>query len=185
MFEALTHEQDTGMTLGSPTVGTWHPALAVGALVTPGVLLGHLIQRGRSVAVHAGRKAAGMAHVVADQGAWCSYGAVIVELGEAQSGLPVTTAAEVVPADLEGATALRAETDGTVYLRPEPGAAPFAAVGSHMGSKATVALVEVMKTFTPVRTPMAGEVVRVDVEDGQAVTMGEAILWVRPAASDG
>ncbi|TVQ90155.1 MAG: hypothetical protein EA397_14235 [Deltaproteobacteria bacterium] len=75
---------------------------------------------------------------------------------------------------------IRADTDGTLYLRPAPDKPPFAQVGDRLAPQATVGLVEVMKTFTPVRAPMAGELVRICVDDGGAVEAGAVLFWIRP-----
>jgi biotin carboxyl carrier protein len=45
---------------------------------------------------------------------------------------------------------------------------------------ATVALVEVMKTFTPVRAPVGGTWVRRALLDGDAVDAGQTVGWIRP-----
>jgi len=37
-----------------------------------------------------------------------------------------------------------------------------------------------MKTFTPVRSPIAGTVERVLVSEAQAVSSGQPLLWLRP-----
>ena len=77
-----------------------------------------------------------------------------------------------------GAVAVRAPTDGTVYLRPDPSRPAFASEGAALGSTDTVALIEVMKTFTPVRAGLAGRVVRVDVSDGASVQEGAVLAWI-------
>jgi acetyl-CoA carboxylase biotin carboxyl carrier protein len=71
-----------------------------------------------------------------------------------------------------------ADTDGTFYSRPEPGAPDFVAEGDEVARAATLGLVEVMKTFSPVRAPVAGVVVKVLVGDGEAVRAGQALMWI-------
>jgi acetyl-CoA carboxylase biotin carboxyl carrier protein len=79
----------------------------------------------------------------------------------------------------DGVTEVLADTDGTVYLSPEPGAEPFVVEGAEIQEKATLALIEVMKTFTPVRCETAGRIEKILVTDGDAVTAGQPLLWVR------
>ncbi len=165
-------------TLCAPTVGTWRPAVGLGAPLSPGMVLGHLVRVGQRVPVAAPKGAGGVAVSVAADGAPVQYGDVLVRFGEG-SLEGFADAPEPVADDApEGAVAVRAETDGTVYLRPDPESPPFAAVGQRVEAKATVALVEVMKTFTPARAPIGGTVVRVDVEDSGGVESGGAILWI-------
>ena len=72
-----------------------------------------------------------------------------------------------------------AETEGVVYLAPKPGSPPFVSEGESVNSQATIALVEVMKTFGSVRAPHAGSVDKVLVNDGEAVSPGDALIWLR------
>ena len=67
---------------------------------------------------------------------------------------------------------------GVVYLAPEPGAAPFVAVGSRVAQGQTVLLIEAMKTFNQVRAPRAGTVTRILVEPGMPVEYGEPLMVV-------
>jgi acetyl-CoA carboxylase biotin carboxyl carrier protein len=72
-----------------------------------------------------------------------------------------------------------AEADGTMYLRPDPHSPAFCEVGHVIAEKQTLALIEVMKTFTPVRSPAAGRVERVHVTDAAAVCSGQTLFWIR------
>jgi acetyl-CoA carboxylase carboxyltransferase component/biotin carboxyl carrier protein len=161
-----------------PSVGHWRPAVGEGCVVGRGLLLGHLVRHGRSHPVTA-PDVMGVASGVRPAGP-SQYGDVLFELA---TDVSLDRGAKE-PAEVggpEGATVVRADTDGTVYLRPEPGAAPFAGVGVSVSANGTLALVEVMKTFTPVRAPITGEVVRVLVDDGAGVEAGAPLFWVRPA----
>ncbi|MCB9680868.1 MAG: hypothetical protein H6733_05290 [Alphaproteobacteria bacterium] len=169
-------------TLGAPGVGTWRPHVAEGVPLVPGARLGSLVCDGQVVPVIAPPDVGGVATDVLPAGTWVAYGAPLMVQGE---GGPTVAAAKVATqpgGGPEGCVAVRAETDGTVYLRPEPGAPAFAAVGSAVAANATLALVEVMKTFTPVRSPMAGTVERVDVGEAAGVGEGTPLFWIRPGA---
>ena len=67
---------------------------------------------------------------------------------------------------------------GVAYLAPEPGAAPFVAVGSTVAQGQTLLLIEAMKTFNQIRAPRAGTVTRILVESGTPVEYGEPLLIV-------
>jgi acetyl-CoA carboxylase carboxyltransferase component len=90
------------------------------------------------------------------------------------------TAAVAAPA--EGAVPLHAAVEGSFWIRPSPGAPPFAAPGAAVSAGATLGLVEVMKTFSPVRAPQDGQVLRWDVADGAPVTPGQVVGWLLPRA---
>ncbi|MBT3221677.1 MAG: acetyl-CoA carboxylase biotin carboxyl carrier protein, partial [Proteobacteria bacterium] len=62
---------------------------------------------------------------------------------------------------------------------PEPGAPPFVSQGAEVGERATLALVEVMKTFSPVRTQWSGVVTRILIEDGASIEAGQAMFWIQ------
>ena len=165
--------------LGAPRVGAWVPTVGLGALVTPGTPIGRLRTHGTWQEVVAPDGHAGAVVAVTPAHTWCGWSQPLLELGEAQGvELAVATAAveEGVPEDV---TVVRAEIDGTIYLRPEPGAPAFVDEGAHVELRATIGLTEVMKTFSPVRAPFAGTVVSVRVTDGAAVTVGQPLFWMR------
>lgn len=67
---------------------------------------------------------------------------------------------------------------GVVYLASEPGAKPFVQVGSTVSAGDTVALVEAMKTFNPIKTTKAGVVKEILVSDGAAVEFGQPLIVI-------
>jgi biotin carboxyl carrier protein len=172
---------DAGLVEGSlraPTVGTWRPALSEGAPVSSGAVIGWLLRDDRHVAVRAPSGAVGAAVGVLAAGTWVAFDTALLTLGEATIGAAVTAAA-VASDGPEGAVALRAVTDGTVWLRPAPTKPAFVEVGQSVQPNDTLALIEVMKTFSPVRAGVAGTVVRIDVADGSPITEGAVVAWVR------
>ncbi len=80
----------------------------------------------------------------------------------------------------EGAVAVRAPMEGSVWLRQSPDAPAFAPVNAAVEPGATVALIEVMKTFSPIRVDCAGTVLRWCVDDGAGVSPGQLIAWLKP-----
>ena len=65
---------------------------------------------------------------------------------------------------------------GTVYLSPEPGAAPFIKQGDSVSEGQTLMLIEAMKTFNPVKAPRGGKVTKILVENSSPVEYGEPLL---------
>lgn len=65
---------------------------------------------------------------------------------------------------------------GTVYLQPEPGAAPFVSVGANVAEGDTLLIVEAMKTMNHIPAPRAGTVKRILVGDGDAVEFGAPLV---------
>jgi acetyl-CoA carboxylase biotin carboxyl carrier protein len=74
--------------------------------------------------------------------------------------------------------AVHAPMVGTVYLTPEPGAAPFAAVGAEVREGQTLLIIEAMKVMNPIRAPRSGRVARVLVSNGDPVEYGELLLII-------
>ena len=65
---------------------------------------------------------------------------------------------------------------GTVYVAPEPGAEPFVRVGDAVDEGQTLLLIEAMKTYNPIRAPVAGLVTRILVADAMPVEFGEELI---------
>ncbi len=160
----------------SPTVGRFLPALGPGAQVRAGTLLGHLVRLGRRVPVLAPEDAWGQVSE-APELRWVEHGDVLVQLGELADEGP---AARGGPAALaEGLVPVRAPMAATVYHRPAPGEPAFFELGAEVPRLGTVALIEVMKTFTPVKAPQAGVLERWAVADGGSVEADAVICWLR------
>jgi 3-methylcrotonyl-CoA carboxylase beta subunit len=169
-----------GERLVAPTVGTWRPAIAEGSPIVEGAVVGLVIRADRALALLAPAGAAGVARGVLPDGTWVEHGAALLVRGLAEAATAAPEAARASAADglPVGAVAVHAETDGTVYLRADPASPPYAAVGGEVARAGTLGLIEVMKTFTPVRSPIDGSLLRVLVEDGAGVQRGQALFWV-------
>ena len=74
--------------------------------------------------------------------------------------------------------ALKSPMVGVVYLAPEPGAKPFVKVGATIHAGDTVALVEAMKTFNPIKSDVDEVVKKVLVADGAAVEFDQPLIIV-------
>ncbi len=96
---------------------------------------------------------------------------------------PVAAPAAAAPAPAEAAApaaanAVRSPIVGTAYLSAEPGAAPFAAVGSAVKAGDTVLIVEAMKVMNAITAPSAGTVKAVLVDNGQPVEYDQPLIVI-------
>ena len=73
---------------------------------------------------------------------------------------------------------LKSPMVGVAYLASEPGAKPFVTVGASVKSGDTVALVEAMKTFNPIKSDKDGVVKEILVTDGQAVEFDQPLIVI-------
>jgi acetyl-CoA carboxylase biotin carboxyl carrier protein len=71
---------------------------------------------------------------------------------------------------------------GTFYRSAEPGAAPYTDVGEKVRKGQVVCIIEAMKLMNEINADIDGEVVKVYVENGQAVQYGERLFAIRPSA---
>ena len=79
------------------------------------------------------------------------------------------------------AVAVEAPLTGTFYRSPAPDAEPFVSEGAAIDETTTLCILEVMKVMNTLKAPCAGTVVRIDAANEQAVTAGQALMWVEPS----
>ena len=92
---------------------------------------------------------------------------------------PIAAAAPAeAAAPAVSANAIRSPIVGTAYLAAEPGAAPFAAVGSTVKAGDTVLIVEAMKVMNAITAPSAGTVKAVLVDNGQPVEYDQPLIVI-------
>ena len=70
---------------------------------------------------------------------------------------------------------------GTFYRASEPGATPFAEVGDTVKTGQVLCIIEAMKLMNEINAECDGDVVKVYVENGQAVQYGERLFAIKPA----
>ncbi|HEY7494875.1 MAG TPA: acetyl-CoA carboxylase biotin carboxyl carrier protein subunit, partial [Candidatus Tectomicrobia bacterium] len=68
--------------------------------------------------------------------------------------------------------------EATIYHQPEPGAPPFIAIGEEVKVGQTIALLEAMKMFTELPSPVDGVLVDILVESGQGVKTGTPLFRI-------
>jgi acetyl-CoA carboxylase biotin carboxyl carrier protein len=69
---------------------------------------------------------------------------------------------------------------GTFYKAPEPGAEPYAKVGTRVSSGQTVCIIEAMKIMNEIEAEVTGVIREVCVDDAQPVEYGQVLFRVDP-----
>jgi acetyl-CoA carboxylase biotin carboxyl carrier protein len=95
--------------------------------------------------------------------------AVPVSTPGAESAKPVSTLLEV-----------KSPMVGTFYAKPEPGANPYASVGTRVNKGQILCIIEAMKIMNEIECEVAGTIVEVGVQDSSAVEYGQVLFRVDP-----
>jgi acetyl-CoA carboxylase biotin carboxyl carrier protein len=69
---------------------------------------------------------------------------------------------------------------GTFFRSAEPGAPPFTDVGQTVKKGQVLCIIEAMKLMNEINAECDGEIVKVYVENGQAVHYGERLFAIKP-----
>ena len=69
---------------------------------------------------------------------------------------------------------------GTFYRAAEPGAKPYADVGDTVKKGHVLCIIEAMKLMNEINAECDGQIVKVYVENGQAVQYGERLFAIKP-----
>ena len=76
------------------------------------------------------------------------------------------------------ANAVKSPMVGTVYLAPEPDAAPFAAIGSTVKEGDTIVIIEAMKVMNAIAAPRGGTLTGTLVTNGQPVEFDQPLFVI-------
>ena len=91
----------------------------------------------------------------------------------APAAAPAAEAALAAPVD-----AVKSPMVGTVFLSPEPGAAPFVSPGQAVKEGDTLMIIEAMKVMNPITAPKSGTVTQVMVSDAQPVEFDQPLVVI-------
>lgn len=69
---------------------------------------------------------------------------------------------------------------GAFYLRPSPEQPPYVAVGDSVEAGQVVGLIETMKLFNEVTAEVPGQILSLNVRDGDLVEAGQTLMSVWP-----
>ncbi len=102
------------------------------------------------------------------------------EPARAEAALPAAGAAE---GELRGEDihVVKSPIVGTFYASPRPDAPPFIKLGDEVAVGQVLCIIEAMKLMNEIEADVAGEVVRIYVENAQPVEYGESLFAIRPA----
>ncbi|RKU07425.1 acetyl-CoA carboxylase, biotin carboxyl carrier protein [Candidatus Poribacteria bacterium] len=92
---------------------------------------------------------------------------------------PNTTASTLVTENEAGDDIIRSPMPARFYRSPAPDEPPFIEIGDTVTAGASLATLEVMKTFNDVEAPFNCEVLEILVEDGEAVEYNQPLFRVR------
>lgn len=95
-----------------------------------------------------------------------------------QSAPSVPTPGQEATAEQVPAGAVTSPMVGTVYVAPEPNAAPFVQAGDQVREGQTLLIIEAMKVMNPLPAPRDGTVTQIMITDGQPVEFGEPLVVV-------
>src|ERR1043166_5645849 len=70
---------------------------------------------------------------------------------------------------------------GTFYRAPSPTADSFVRIGSQVEPATVVCIIEAMKLMNEIQAETTGEVVKIYVDNGQAVEYGQPLFGIKPA----
>ncbi|MGH9860313.1 MAG: acetyl-CoA carboxylase biotin carboxyl carrier protein [Candidatus Acidiferrales bacterium] len=84
----------------------------------------------------------------------------------------------------EGLHIVKSPIVGTFYASSNPASPPFVKAGDQIVTGQVLCIVEAMKLMNEIESDVAGELVRVLVENGQAVEYGQALFAIRPSKRD-
>ncbi len=82
---------------------------------------------------------------------------------------------------IAGGTPVPSPIVGTFYRSPDPDSEPFVSVGDQVRVGQVLCIVEAMKLMNEIEAEMAGEILKVHLENGQPVQYGDPLFTIRPA----
>ena len=110
--------------------------------------------------------------------------AAYTQSGVVPAAIPAATpAAPAAPPEVAGAeielAVVKSPIVGTFYRSSEPGASAFVEIGASVKKGQVLCIIEAMKLMNEIDSEYDGEVVKVYVENGQAVQYGERLFAIR------
>ncbi len=103
----------------------------------------------------------------------------VAQAAPAPSAAPPAGSAAPAPVDDPTLHVITSPMVGTFYRAPAPDAPPFVDVGSQVGPKTVVCIIEAMKLMNEIEAEVSGEIVEILAENGQLVEYGQPLFKVR------
>jgi acetyl-CoA carboxylase biotin carboxyl carrier protein len=128
---------------------------------------------------------------------WFGTGVVVTRTGSGHSNGPApvyhaapaqVSAPAGAPADTpaapkgagSGLKEIKSPMVGTFYMAPEPGAEPYAKVGTRVSAGQTVCIIEAMKIMNEIEAEISGVIREISVSDAHPVEFGQVLFRVDP-----
>ena len=97
-----------------------------------------------------------------------------------QAGVAAPAVPTPAPDDDKEFAIVNSPIVGTFYRAAEPGARPYADVGDTVKKGHVLCIIEAMKLMNEINAECDGQIVKVYVENGQAVQYGERLFAIKP-----
>ena len=105
-------------------------------------------------------------------------GAAVQSIPTALPSHPGAQAEEAASED-QGLHLITSPIVGTFYRSPSPTAESFVHIGSQVEPETVVCIIEAMKLMNEIQAEASGEVVKIYVENGQAVEYGQPLFGIK------
>jgi acetyl-CoA carboxylase biotin carboxyl carrier protein len=91
-----------------------------------------------------------------------------------------STPAPVAAAPKDNLHTIKAPMVGTFYRSPSPDSDAYVEVGRRISQESVVCILEAMKVMNEIKAECAGEIVKVCVQNGEAVEYDQPLFLVKP-----
>ena len=110
-------------------------------------------------------------------------GGALTDGAPAAAGSPASVAAVPVSSssvtEEEGVYIIKSPSYGIFYAQSEPGMPPYVTVGAEIKADDTIGLMEIMKTFTAITSPVAGLVTAIHVKNEETLEPDQPLVSVK------
>jgi acetyl-CoA carboxylase biotin carboxyl carrier protein len=105
-------------------------------------------------------------------------GSVSPTAGAVPRSAPSSAAINAPLAAIKTEEMVSAFMHGVFHRAPAPGEKPFVEIGSKVAKDQQIGILEAMKVFMPVVSPVDGTIVRIHAENATDVSVGQALMTV-------
>jgi oxaloacetate decarboxylase (Na+ extruding) subunit alpha len=127
------------------------------------------------------RRGPGMPFAAAPAVSSVSVASAPAAAGPPAPGAPAPAAAGALAAKSDNTVTLNSPMVGTFYRAPSPDAKPFVEEGDKVTVGQVYCIVEAMKLMNEVKAEVNGKVVKILVQNGQAVEFNQPLLIIDPS----
>ncbi|WP_050032100.1 biotin/lipoyl-containing protein [Bradyrhizobium sp. LTSP857] len=110
---------------------------------------------------------------------------IVSPAASAPGSVPSGTSVTPRPAPTRTEELVSAFMHGVFHRASAPGEKPFVEVGSSVAKDQQIGILEAMKVFIPVVSPIDGTIIRIDAENAADVSVGQPLMSVAPIGTTG